>query len=1122
MYGVHNASRLLTLEFTKALATALGRDPAEVVPIWTRAKEARDRATASEQQAARPRLASWADLPLPTLALRNLLEAQSTSVDRLPYDILDVKEPPLSAIYVRQQMRAAVPVSRETGPGAHGPAVTVQEASDPQATSQDRDTVLPLNEIFGRPGHILVTGEPGSGKSTLTSHLTWLLARIWLREESSGAAMAAEPLVPLRIAARTLVAQAGSWSTALCHATRQSLGHSLVADPDAGLFAGRVQGARWLVMVDGLDEIADRQARTQIIRAIAQHSRSDGAYRFLVTTRPLPEKELTPLRSASFSSYRMEPFNRTELRDFATQWFRAQGNDQDAAAAAAARFLQETEDGRLNELLQNPLLATIAAVSATIDPRRSLPANRLSLYQQFFEHLMSRDLGQDGKESDLATWLRQSRQELIEAIARHRIESDGSLMAAARQWVRERLPAGVEPAGRSEPDVRQLLLDTGLLVSQGDDLRFLHHSFAEFLSAQSYAKQIPSDFPDLDTWARKGMSETEHTLAVFTFAMWSQRIDCNADLIIDHLLHRTSDNENPANLAGLLVAEGVQVGPKQWSAILQRLEDGARSHFDASDQRQALSTLSALADRPGAADRLHALASSGALSTVQRLGALKALIRVSTPAEAEVLLSDILTSTYAELPTAAKISATISTIAQEAVLERVRSVQLEVGADTWETVAAAEALEVLGKADAVKKLALEVLTGPTARPTDLQRAARAWLKASHGQCADEIVELALHRPTFDHTGRDLLARTLEESGEPAAAARLAETILRDRVATARQLKNAADIWSRVHGKERPEVILDALQRTTPAEGQPAHLTAWLTQAAAESGETGLAIEWARQILSTSNTAAVEVAPVIAAWLTAEGSSAAATILELLHHGELIPPHERPKCASEMLDAGATVEAATLAKLALNTPLRGKAYYEEAVGILIKAQPDECGPFLERHLAEVPECDPEWMRGVLAPLTTESIDSFAYLAATLAHRLLAAPTTVGRPTIEALLTLVEVEGLSYVPTLLTTLKSRSQIYTEDLRDIARGLASLGQREAALDCWRHALELLRPPDDQELALLHDILAADAGMEAATWLREMIKNPQLSGLKRLRLQQMLAWLEPAIEPGPAQRNT
>jgi hypothetical protein len=45
VYGVFGAARLLTLESTQSLAVALKRSPAQVEPIWTRAKEARDRAT---------------------------------------------------------------------------------------------------------------------------------------------------------------------------------------------------------------------------------------------------------------------------------------------------------------------------------------------------------------------------------------------------------------------------------------------------------------------------------------------------------------------------------------------------------------------------------------------------------------------------------------------------------------------------------------------------------------------------------------------------------------------------------------------------------------------------------------------------------------------------------------------------------------------------------------------------------------------------------------------------------------------------------------------------------------------------------------------------------------------
>ncbi|MFD8595726.1 NACHT domain-containing protein [Kitasatospora sp. NPDC059646] len=1114
VYGVHNASRLLTLEFTKALATALGRDPAEVVPIWTRAKDARDRATAAEQQSSRPRLTSWSELPLPALALRNLLEAQSRSADRLPYDVLDVKEPPLSAIYVRQQMRAAVAPSREAaGPEAHGTPAAGSESSYPHASSTERDTVLPLSEIFERPGHLLVTGGPGSGKSTLTNHLTWLLSRVWLRQESTLAAPATEPLVPLRIAARALVEHSGSWSAALCHAAKDSMGHSLVAEADPGLFTGRVQGAQWLVLVDGLDEITDRQARAQLIRVLAQHARSDGAYRFLVTTRPLPEIELTPLRGAAFSSYRMEPFSRAELRNFATQWFRAQDRGPAETEAAASRFLRETEDGRLSELVQNPLLATLAAVSATIDPHRPLPANRLSLYQLFHDHLMSRGAGRDGRDGELAGWVRQVREQLVGALARHRIESDGSLEAAARRWVQEHRPPEMALTGRWEAELRHLLLGTALLVPQGDDLRFLHHSFAEFLAARSYAAEIPPDFPGLDSWAGKGVGEAEHTLALFTFCLWAERPDCDADLIVDHLLRRTVFDTDPVNLAGLLVAEGVRVSEQKWARILERLQASVRNQEDESALREAFATLSALADRPGTADRLRALAASRVLTATQRLGALEALSRVCAPSEAEALLADVLPGAYGELPDAARISLSLGLPARQAVLARTRSVREGPRADTWETAIAAEALEVLGEADRVRELAREVLADPSARSGDLQRAARAWLKSSQGRCADEVAVAALNRPVFDCNGRDVLARTLEESGEPAAAARVAEHMLRSERMPARQLRNAADIWARVHGRERPEPVVDALKNATPAAGQPPYLAAWLTRAAAEAGETRLAVEWARQVLSTPNRPTSETSLVVAAWLAAEGSAAAPAIMALLNQGEELTPFERPRCARELLDAGASAEAAVLAALALRTPLWVESYYKDAAGVLLKARPAELRPVVEQVLGEQPGPDEDWVAGVLAALDA-STDSLAPLAATLAHRLLASPAATGQQISSALGTLVETEGLGYLPTVIRTVKTRTRLSVSDLRTIARGLAGFGQREAALECWRHALEILWLPSDQELELLNDLLAADAGAEAASWLREMIGRPGLDEQERLRLRQMLAWLGPALE--------
>ena len=87
----------------------------QVVPIWTRAREARDRATHATQRAQERRVTSWAEIPMPSLALRNLLEAQCASVDRLPYELLAVAEPPLSSIYVRQQVRARAAADQAKG-----------------------------------------------------------------------------------------------------------------------------------------------------------------------------------------------------------------------------------------------------------------------------------------------------------------------------------------------------------------------------------------------------------------------------------------------------------------------------------------------------------------------------------------------------------------------------------------------------------------------------------------------------------------------------------------------------------------------------------------------------------------------------------------------------------------------------------------------------------------------------------------------------------------------------------------------------------------------------------------------------------------------------------------------
>ncbi len=544
VYGVFGATRLLTLESTQSLAVALKRTAVQVVPIWTRAREARDRATHATQRAQEPRVTSWAEIPMPSLALRNLLEPQCASVERLPYELLDVAEPPLSSIYVRQQVRARAAADRsereDTAAGSGAPGGPVAE--ELLASTGARVTVS-VFDVLEQHNHVLVTGEPGAGKSTMSSYLARSLSRLWLREDSVVDALITEPVVPLRVSARSLDGS-GSWSVVLAEAARRSFGRSLLEDPDPSLFVGRVQGARWLVLVDGLDEIPDVRLRGEVIRSVALHARPDSDYRFVVTTRALPESKLAPLRTANVGDYVIQPFGRPELEEFATKWFTEQQGP--SAASDTERFLRETSDGRLRELVRNPLLATIAAVSAVKEPDRSLPASRISLYERFCGYLAG---DRSGKRNPLpqlrrhhednpellscVRWLHRSRSQVLGALARGRLESQDKLWQAAVEWAREQAPEDITLVDGWEDQLWEELVGTGLLIAREGELRFLHQSFAEFLSAQSHAETIGDEFAELDTWIRRGLREAERTFALFTFAMWAAQPGHDIGTVVD-------------------------------------------------------------------------------------------------------------------------------------------------------------------------------------------------------------------------------------------------------------------------------------------------------------------------------------------------------------------------------------------------------------------------------------------------------------------------------------------------------------------------------------------------------------------------------------------------------------
>ncbi|MBL1114013.1 hypothetical protein JK364_16660 [Streptomyces sp. 110] len=1137
VYGIHGASRFLKLEVVRALAVGLRRDPAEVVPLWTKAKEAVDRAAAARRAAETPHLTSWAELPLPDLALRNLMDAQSRAVERLPYDKLGVEEPPLSAVYVRQRIRTSI----HTGDSSNRGGVRADDDSAQRMTDaggndgQVLDSLLPVPDALARHEHLLITGEPGAGKSTLSSQVAWALSRIWLGQDSSLDAPISEPVIPIRIAARTLVDQSGSWSGALGQAARRSLGGSLVADPDPGLFGGRVQGARWLVMVDGLDEIADRDTRSDVIRTIAQHARAGSDYRFMVTSRPLPEGELAPLRSPLIGAYGMEPFDAAELRDFAGKWFAAQYEDnKERALAAADRFLKETEDGRLRELVRNPLLATIAAVNATVDWSRPLPTSRLSLYQRFCEHLLTRGASaatvrtelnrryrDDPERCSFHLWLDQHKAEILGALGKCRLNGEELLSEAALNWVREhsqeqRLLAGWEA------DVREFLQGTGLLVTEEGDYRFLHYSFAEFIAAQSYALEIPPDFSDVEEWIRRAFKDDERTFAIFLFCMWSERKECEADRIANHLLHGASGGYDRPLLAGLLLAEGVPFGEVNRALILDRLEAIARNEED-DECEKACEVLGALGGQPGVLQRLERMAASEILEPMLRLHAVQAFSQAGDADAAEQLLGSLLDSIYGAIHRAAHVACSIGEGAREKVHRRAQALAENPTTTIYVLSRAAVALEHLEHPHEAAEVARKVLESPQAKAADLKRAVESWIKARPAE-VEIVAQLALSRPPFDQRGRATVAEVLEKLGEPETAACIAGEVLGSNTPDAVALRSAVRTWTNVRGPEGRSTVMAAFANSSADLGHDLDTPAALLESVAAFSEGTEIADWAHNVLGAHRWGTFEGGSVVSAWLAAEGTTRVGAVMERIGRGRYLEGYARAETAETFLNSGARQEAGELAERALRTPNLSRARYQQAASVLLKIEGHHAAIQMENiwESSSGLDVNSSWLAGVLDACSDQSAESALSDAAVcrLARELIGLGAVKNEDVVLALGALVLVGGREFFPYILETTKTHSGLSWTDKCNIAQGLAALGERAYALELWRHLISLPCPPEKVELRLMMDLQSAEATKEAAGWMRELIEDPNTHSPRRLRLGQLLAWLaaaDPQLTEGP-----
>jgi hypothetical protein len=395
------------------------------------------------------------------LLRHDLLRAVLEHAENLPNIILLDATRRLSEIYVPLSLEPIAAAKT----AAEGLVGSDTGGSRPKFLFTDTKAVDLLSS-----GNHLVEGEPGSGKSTLARRLVISQAE---RLIDVGTADTLDQCrLPVLVTARSLHAAKSNIASALQLAVREELSvFGLGPLPDQFFLPYSEFGHRsWLVIIDGLDEIEDRNERQRLWEAVSRlHSQIGDAFRFIAFTRP----EAIRVRSANseFQRWSVRPLSRSDRILLAHRYIQ-----QDEMAE---RFLAHISSSTFAKICGTPLFEAIAA--SVFAERGELPATRLGLCEAFVSALLEK--------SSIANLDRHAILQLLTAIAE---TSRPTLSLQAHPHLDSLLPPHL-PELAVSIYLEDLLRRSGLVTGGQGNYRFIHDVFRSYLLSLHLAKKhLPS------------------------------------------------------------------------------------------------------------------------------------------------------------------------------------------------------------------------------------------------------------------------------------------------------------------------------------------------------------------------------------------------------------------------------------------------------------------------------------------------------------------------------------------------------------------------------------------------------------------------------------------------------
>ena len=345
---------------------------------------------------------------------------------------------------------------------------------------------------------LLVIGDPGSGKTTLLKYY----ALCALDSERCTRLGFSEPVKVFYLPLRDLVRQNnGRYETLPSNLSRWVENQQLIIGKkrfDAWLRRGKV-----LILLDGLDEISDREERKEVCRWIEGAWRGFSTAYFVVTSRGTGYRKAEGIElEVDYERADVQDFTPAQQECFLQNWFRAaflrehgegdawqrkQQAKADKLAEKSVAHLNEEKNRGLRQLAAIPMILQIMAI--LWKNQVHLPRSRVKLYSAVLDYLLE---------------IRDDRRGIRPLLS---AEDARVVLAPVALWMQEELKTDEVEKSKMQEKMQERLekLDNppsavsfcdylvkraDLLVEYGKEYVFRHKSFREYLAGVELLKKV--------------------------------------------------------------------------------------------------------------------------------------------------------------------------------------------------------------------------------------------------------------------------------------------------------------------------------------------------------------------------------------------------------------------------------------------------------------------------------------------------------------------------------------------------------------------------------------------------------------------------------------------------------